>query len=116
MKTLNLVMMAILLLLQGAWIWGRDAITMHPSSRVIVSDCVFLGLLISVAFWKRFPLAPVVAGWAFLLTFSVLLLPESFRTTIFGFIEGNLVAFLIVCSAHVNLHLRASGTASPTVV
>ena len=104
MKTFTGTLMALLLFLQGAWIWARDVITMNPTGRVLLSDSVFLCLLVSCIFWRRLPWIPVVTSWLFLISFFNLF-PESFRRTPVGFFQANLVALLIVGAAQLNLYL-----------
>ncbi len=113
LKYLNLIALCILLFLQGTWIWGVHLLQMKPLRRGIASSCAYFCLVLSFLFFESFPWVPVMGGWMFCLVFFAIRLPESIHTTIRDFFRENLMTFLIVCSAHVNLYLRAQEL-SPT--
>ncbi len=113
LKYLNTIVLCILLFLQGTWIWGMHLLHMKPLRRGIASSFAYLCLIFSLWLLKTSPWVSVMGSWMFCLVFFALRLPDSLHTTILDFIKENLITFLIVCSAHVNLYLRAQEL-SPT--
>ena len=105
MRILSFIAMCAALILEGAYLWVRDALTRNIPSDFIFSDIVWTAALVSLVFYKRWPWV-TVAAWALFLTSAVILEPYSFGHGVSAFLGRNLPVLTNLVFAHVGLHFR----------
>jgi hypothetical protein len=108
MFSVSITIMFVSLTLQGLYLFARDAVTQHLSNGFVASDYTWLLALISLAFFKRFPIVTVICAWIAFLTFATLLGSLSQTPNALRFLEGNGLLITNLLFAHLGMYLKGS--------
>lgn len=106
MKTLCFAMMTITLLLEGAYLWARDAVTRDLPFAFLASDVVWTITIFSLIFHRRWPWVTVASAWVLFLTSAIVLEPFAFGHTTSAFIGRNALVLVNLLFAHMGLYYR----------
>ncbi len=110
MQVCSFVLMCIAILLQGAYLFVRDAVTPDLPFAFLASDLVWTAALFSLAFYWRYPRLVVVSTWILFVTFAIILEPFAPRHTAAAFFNGNCLMISYVAFGHSALYFRRKST------
>lgn len=107
MYKICVVIMVICLALQGVYFFLRDAATPHLSSAFFLSDCAWALALLSVVFYRRYPVATLIAGWLAFGVFAIGLEKSAEEHSLTWFFVRNSLIITFLMAAHFGVFVKA---------